>query len=436
MLRFIRFTLVALVSLAIVSGRPATATSNLPVPQGETPERLHTAALACDPDGVQESGAVYRICMPTLFPWNGDLLVYAHGYVSPTEPVGIPEGQLTLPGTSMTIDQVANSMGYAFATTSYSTNGLAVLEGIADLVDVVDIFTAQKGAPHRVYLVGGSEGGLITVLAVERHPDVFDGGLAMCGPYGDFGHQIQYFGDFRVVFDYFFPGLMPGSPVDIPDWLMEGWDTYYETTIKPEIEDLANANRVKQLLNVVKVPHDSEDPGAKEEVIQALLWYNAFATDDGMDKLGGQPFDNQNRVYSGSDDDVQLNQGMQRFSADQAALDELAAHYQTTGHLSVPLITLHTTGDAVVPYEHAIRYRGKTILADNIAFHEHVEVDRYGHCSFTFTEVLAAFNRLVDMVNNPPPYQPVNRSFLPTMMAAPSRLRAMAISAAQPTASP
>jgi pimeloyl-ACP methyl ester carboxylesterase len=405
MFRFKRFTLMILVLLAVVSVRPVTATSD------------PTARLGCDPDGVQESGAVYRICMPFIPPWNGDLVVFAHGYVSPTEPVGIPENQMTLPG-GITLADIANSLGYAFATTSYSTNGLAVLEGVADLVDLVDIFTTQKGAPDKVYLIGGSEGGLITTLAVEQHPDVFDGGLAMCGPYGDFGYQINYFGDFRVIFDYFFPGLIPGSPVDIPDWLMEGWDTYYETTIKPEIEDPANASLVDQLLSVTNASYDTEDPSTKEATIQALLWYNVFSTDDGIDKLGGQPFDNQARVYTGSDDDAQLNQGVQRFSADQAALDEIAAHYQTTGHLSVPLVTLHTTGDPLVPYWHAIRYYGKTIAADNIALHDHFEADRYGHCNFTPTEVLYAFYRLVDMVNNPPPYQPVKRAFLPLVMRA------------------
>ncbi|MCK4450130.1 MAG: prolyl oligopeptidase family serine peptidase, partial [Anaerolineae bacterium] len=324
MFRFKRLTLIILVLLAVASVRPATADNSLPIPQGEIPESVLTACLACDPDGVQESGAVYRICMPTIPPWNGDLVVYAHGYVSPTEPIGIPEDQMTLPdGTSLA--DIANLLGYAFATTSYSTNGLAVLEGIADLVDLVDVFTAQKGAPDKVYLIGGSEGGLITTLAVEQHADVFDGGLAMCGPYGDFGYQINYFGDFRVVFDYFFPGLIPGSPVDIPDWLLEEWDTYYETTIKPEIEDPANASLVDQLLSVTDAAYDVEDASTKEATIQSLLWYNAFSTNDGMDKLGGQPFDNQNRVYAGSDDDAQLNQGVQRFSADQAALDEISA---------------------------------------------------------------------------------------------------------------
>ena len=64
-------------------------------------------------------------------------------------------------------------------------------------------------------------------------------------------------------------------------------------------------------------------------------------------------------------------------------------------------------------YEHALRYRAKTFRADNIALHEQRTVERYGHCSFTSTEVLDALNRLVDMVNNPSPYQPVRRAYLP-----------------------
>ena len=111
MFRFKRLILITLVLLVIASVRPATADSNPPRPQGEVPQSVLTARLACDPDGVQESGAVYRICMPIFPPWNSDLVVFAHGYVSPTEPVGIPEDQMTLPG-GITLASIANSLGY------------------------------------------------------------------------------------------------------------------------------------------------------------------------------------------------------------------------------------------------------------------------------------------------------------------------------------
>ena len=36
----------------------------------------------------------------------------------------------------------------------------------------------------------------------------------MCGPVGDFAYQVDHIGDFRAVFDYFFPGLMAGQGLD------------------------------------------------------------------------------------------------------------------------------------------------------------------------------------------------------------------------------
>ena len=209
---------------------------------------LSPAACA---DGTQASGAIYRICMPSPFPpWNSDLIVYAHGYMAPNQPVRIPEEQLHLPDGTY-IPSAINLMGYAFATTSYYTNGLAVREGLADLVDLVSIFKAQHPTVKRAFLVGASEGGLITTLAVEQYPQVFNGGLATCGPIGDFAAHANYLGDFRVVFDYFFPGLMPGTPVTIPQSLMDTWETsYYSTTILPAISNPASALSVTQLLSV------------------------------------------------------------------------------------------------------------------------------------------------------------------------------------------
>src|SRR5512139_1716815 len=72
-------------------------------------------------------------------PWNGDLVVYAHGYVPDLgQPVAIPEDQLDFDGVYL--PDLINSMGYAFAVTSYSVNGLAVPEGVADVRDLVSVF--------------------------------------------------------------------------------------------------------------------------------------------------------------------------------------------------------------------------------------------------------------------------------------------------------
>ncbi len=366
---------------------------------GRTPARA--AALACT-DGLQESGATYRICMPTN--WNGKLLVYAHGYVAPNRPLGIPEDQLGVPG-SPTVDQLANGLGYGFVMSGFRTNGLAVQQGIADLVDAVAIFTAQQGKPSKVLLVGISEGGAITALAIERRPDVFDGGLAMCGPYGSFRDQVNYFGDFRVVFDQLFPALLPPTAVDVPATLLDTWESsYYTDTVQPVITDTAQITAVNQLLAITGAPFDGADPVTKMATIKDLLWYNVFATNDATAKLSGQPFDNRSRLYRGGTDDELLNQAAARYDADPAALTALAA-YETSGYLTRPLITLHTTGDPIVPYWHAIQYQAKVAAAGRSAFHEAVTVDGYGHCQFTNVVILSAFSRLATLADNPPQLQ-------------------------------
>ena len=344
-------------------------------------------AGACE-DGRQEGGAIYRICMPQSGGWNGDLIVFAHGYVAPNEPLEIPEDQLKLPG-GLTIPEVANRLGFAFATTSYRTTGLAVRQGVEDLRDLVRLFTEAYGEPRHVYLIGGSEGGIITALAVERYPEVFDGGLAACGPIGDFQRQINYWGDFRVVFDYFFPDLIPGSPMDIPPEVIDNWETVYVPRIREAIQN--NPHAVDQLLRVTRASTDRRDPASVENTILGLLWYNVFATNDGIAKLGGQPFDNTRRLYIGSDNDWRLNREIQRFQADPAALEEIEAYYQTSGRLSVPLVTLHTTGDPFVPYWHDLLYRWKAFWNRSSRYHSHIPAFRYGHCNFNVVEGVAAF---------------------------------------------
>lgn len=383
-------------------------------------QRSASAALPPEPgsptgectDGPQASGAVYRICMPAGGTWNGELVVFAHGYVAFNAPVGIPEDQLTLPDGTYLPD-IVTGLGFAFAMSGYRVNGLAVVPGIADLIDVVSIFESQHGVPGHVYLVGASEGGLITALAVENHPEVFDGGLAACGPIGDFGGQVDYFGDFRVVFDYFYPGLLPPNPVAIPDWLINAWDSYYPAVVQPNVFAPGTEGLIDQLLAVSGAAFDPADPATREATVQGLLWYNVFATNDGVTKLGGQPFDNLDRQYRGSLDDARLNAWVQRYAAAPAARAAIEAGYQTRGLLPAPLVTLHTTGDPIVPYWHAIEYRGKVINNDALGFYRHVRVDRYGHCQFEALEVLNAFLQLVDMVVNPPVPVTSQRVYLP-----------------------
>ncbi len=362
-------------------------------------------------NGTQSSGALYRVCIPLILPpWNGELIVYAHGYVSPEEPLSIPQEFSDL-------SFYANFLGYGTAATSYATNGLAVLPAIPDLLELPGIVESLFGKPSRIYLVGPSMGGLVTTLMIEQGLGPFDGGLAICSPNGDFIAQTNYIGDFRVVFDYFFPGLIPGSPDNIPQWLMDDWDNYYTTVVLPAINDPANASLLDQLFAVVAAATDPADPASRENTVERLLWYNIFATNDARAVLGGQPFDNLDRVYSGSDDDAALNAGVARFAADLQALAEMSANYQTTGLLGKPLLTDHTTLDELVPFWHSDLYAAKVQAAGSGAYFDRNITARYGHCNFTASEVFDDFMQLAEMVDNaPPPPPPSSLIYLPAVL--------------------
>ncbi len=376
----------------------------LVLPVQAHPHTIPDAPLTCQ-DQSHPNGSIHRICMPVQ--WNGDLVIYAHGYVKPSAPIGIPEDQLVLGG--FPIANLITAQGFAFATSSFPRNGLTILEGIDDLVALVDVFVALHGRPDRIILTGVSEGAAITVLALERRPDVFDGGLALCGPYGDFQRQVDYFTDFRVVFDYFFPGLLPPTPISIPDELIDEWETrIYSETVKPVILAPSSAISVSQVISVTgaAVLNPATSAGM-EPTFERMLWYNVQATNDARDQLGGNPYGNRSRTYSGSLDDDALNQGVFRVDADQVATQTIAANYETSGVLRVPLITMHTTGDEVVPYWHVPAYQQKVEAAGSTAFYEHRRIEGFGHCAFQPAPVLAAFSDIVTRVNARALYLPL-----------------------------
>lgn len=101
-----------------------------------------------------------------------------------------------------------------------------------DLKQLVARFSRQYGQPKHTYIVGASEGGLITTLLVERSPQLFAGGVAACGPIGDFRAQTDYFGDFRVLFDYFFPGVIPGNAITVPQEVIDDWNSRYVPAVR------------------------------------------------------------------------------------------------------------------------------------------------------------------------------------------------------------
>jgi pimeloyl-ACP methyl ester carboxylesterase len=351
-----------------------------PVDEGDPP------AAGCA-DGTLESGALYRVCFPA--DWNGDLVLYAHGYVRPDQPPALPPDVVA----GVTISSTINALGYAFATTSYRANGLVADVAVDDLSELGETITARyRPDPSRTFIVGASEGGLVATLALEQEPDRYAGALAACGPIGDFALQIDWIGDFRTVFNYFFPGVVPGNAAESPAEVQANWESVYVPAVIAALEDDPPATA--QLLSVTDAPVDFADPETIGETVVGLLWYTVFPTEDAQVRLGGQPYDNSSREYGGSGDDAALNAGVERFTADLTAREALG-RFETSGMLAKPLVTLHTDGDPIVPIVHQGLYQAKVEAAGAEPLLDTRPVSRYGHCAFQAGELVSAFSALV-----------------------------------------
>jgi hypothetical protein len=151
----------------------------------------------------------------------------------------------------------------------------------------------------------------------------------------------------------------------------------------------ANPARAVELIRTSHAAIDPADPSTIAATTLDLLWYNVFATNDAAQELGGNPYGNRLRLYFGSSDDLRLNRLVERFTASRAASSALRA-YETSGELSVPLVTIHTTSDDIVPFAHELFYLAKSDVSGRGRFIP-LPVFRYGHCNFTGNEALAAF---------------------------------------------
>jgi len=344
--------------------------------------------------GLLPSGAQYSIAVPPGWnPSRDELVVFAPGYRFPDHASALPEPD---PAWLTPL----RGIGLAVATLSYRKPGLAVAQGTQDLEELFAFIASDPlrcgyARPSKSWLVGGSEGALIATLVTERQAqslDPFvDGTLAACGPVGDFRYQLEHVVDFRVVFDALFPGVIPGSAVAIQPEVVTAWGTAYEPAVRALIAQ--QPREIEMLLRVTGAPYDAADPASIETTVLMLLEYDVRGFNDVVLTLGGQPVDNTQRVYGGSGDasvDAYINMQAERVAADPHAVAQLDSGYRTSGSSPVPLVTLHTTRDPLVPYRHEELFAAKVAANGAARQHVNVPVERYGHCNFEPREVLGA----------------------------------------------
>ena len=342
--------------------------------------------------GVQ-GGAGYRIEVPAN--WNGDLVLYAHGFRG----TGL---ELTV--SNPRIRQFLVDNGYAWAASSYSTNGYDVRQGVKDTHSLGERFNGLVGRPQRTYLTGHSMGGHITGVAIEQYPKAYAGAMPMCGVMGD-NELFDYFLDFNLV-----AHALAGVPAQFP------FPADYQTTVVPAVKAALGPSYPfvlnpagGALTGVLQNISGGPRPGfATSFFAWGNFLFTVGVTGGDIGVAPGNVQDNHDTVYqidanpALSPDEVALNAAVLRVTQDpQGRRPNGLANIPTiSGQLPIPVLSLHTIGDLFVPlsmeqiYARRVAAAGQSDRLVSRAYRDH------GHCGFAVQEEEAAFADLVNWVTS------------------------------------
>jgi pimeloyl-ACP methyl ester carboxylesterase len=349
-------------------------------------------------NGTASDGSIYQIVTPTK--WNGQLVLYAHGIVDPQEPIALP----TDSGFTELRDALVQE-GFAVGYSSFAANGYAIAEGVRDTDQLRSVFAKLVGEPAKTFLVGVSLGGAVVLDLAESFPKRYDGVLPMCGLIGGSILEVEYVGNSRVLFDYFFPGVIPGTLLHTP--LLP----YDPSSTTPNV-GLAVAAALITGLNPQASPSLPTlqladalglEAASPTEVITGLvevLGFDVRYLNDLLVRTNlASPYDNQYVLYTGAINDRALNEGVERVEGTKEGFEYLLRYYQPTGRVEIPTVTLHTTRDPLVPYWHEAVYRYLATWQHREGLLVQQSVNRFGHCEFEASEVVHAFSGLVGWVD-------------------------------------
>lgn len=342
-------------------------------------------------------GAGYRVEVPEN--WNGELVLYAHGFRG---------SGLELTVSNPPIRRYLVAHGFAWAASSYATNGYDVTQGVKDTHDLGTLFNGLVANPSRVYFTGTSMGGHITGVAIEQFPNAYDGAMPMCGVMGD-----------NKLFDYFVENhlaahALAGLDVPFP------FPADYSTSIVPQLRTLFGVGPLPPppLMPPVLTPLGQKFAGVVENLSggdrpifdQAFRFSftgGNFLLAQGVGSREGTRT-NVDTVYqidadpALSAEEVALNASIRRIDLDPQARREngLAGVPAIEGTFSMPVLSLHTLGDLFVPFSMEqiyARRAGANGVSDLLVTRAIRDIN---HCGFTTTEMERGFADLVNWVSN------------------------------------
>jgi pimeloyl-ACP methyl ester carboxylesterase len=374
-------------------------------------------------NGALPDGATYLIQCPAGA-WNGTLFLYSHGYVTPGS--ANPAEDAGDPVTAAWL----LSHGYALAGSSYSSTGWAIQQALPDQIGTLNLFGQTFRAPRQTIAWGHSLGGIITAGLIQQYPDRFSAALPMCGVLS--GGVATW--NTALDAEFAFQQLVDPSVSVVNITNPAANLTAAETAAAGAQQTPQGRARLALAAALGDTPGWftplSPEPASNDfagQEANQFLWESrvtfpfVFAFRAELEaRAGGNPSWNTGVNYfsdlaksadfrevvalyqaaglSLSGDLETLNHAS-RISADPSAVSYLAHNIAFDGELSMPVLTMHTTGDGLVVPENEQAYRSVVDRAGDGRLLRQIFVQRAGHCAFTPAETITAAQVLLNRLH-------------------------------------
>jgi len=380
-----------------------TACGEQPFPSAApaAPRLEVSAALAPSEvvDGEIGPGSLYRIIKPAN--WNGTLLVYAQGSTTAGTPVSLPDPRFGFG------DRLARALapdGVAVAFSSFSETGWNIKDAAQRTHQLTGVFSERFGRPTKTIVAGGSMGGLIAIKLAEEFPTQYAGSLPICSVAGGTRRQAEYDAHVWALFEYYYPGVLPGNAAALPadvDWFTQ---IYLPALAAME----ANPDPVAKIIAMDQTPVPGSDAFVRfggrdipERVfgIVYALGLNEFFLGSLVEN-GAPYFDNSATTYSSaslSPSELQaVNAGVRRYTAGRSTLNAVDKNYTPTGKLQRPMLMLSGGFDANVPAFNQAAYLATATSEGTTPFllQRTVPSSQF-HCNYPFETTVQAVRDLL-----------------------------------------
>ncbi|HTT55302.1 MAG TPA: hypothetical protein VMH35_28255 [Streptosporangiaceae bacterium] len=374
-------------------------------------------------NGTLADGATDEIQCPAGA-WNGTLFLYSHGYVvpgaaNPAQDVGDPVTGAWLLGH-----------GYALAGSSYATTGWAIASALPDQISTLDAFGAAYGRPARTIAWGHSLGGIITAGLIQDYPSRFSAAMPMCGVLSGGVATWNTALDAEFAFQQLIDPSVQVVNITDPAANLAGAEAA-ATAAQQTPAGRARLALVSALGDTpgwfTPLSPEPAATGYPAQEANQFEWASQVTFPFAFDfranleaDAGGNPSWNAGVNYvrdlaKSADDqevaalyhaaglnlatDLHTLQNGLRIAPDPKAVLYLARNISFDGRISVPVLTMHTTGDGLVVPENEQAYRAVVDRAGNGGLLRQVFVHRAGHCAFTPAETITAVRVLLNRMD-------------------------------------